>query len=158
MFEHRSGFLPVSAGEIIYGRMRLLCVALALLSASSLHSQVSGDPKSKLRVSETTPDYWPGKYVRLPAGDSKPPVKLTYVTITKAGDDYQIEGFEGRTFRASGLNRSLDEFTTSSVIRRPLASFALGTASLQGHGVVQIVIDALNGEERFYLVRAQPLK
>lgn len=71
-----------------------LCVAIALLAASSLHAQVAADPKPKLRVSETMPDDWPGKYVRLPAGDSKPPIELTYVIIAKAGDEYQIAGFE----------------------------------------------------------------
>lgn len=135
-----------------------LFIAATLAAAYPVHAQVPVTGSPKLKVAEGTPDYWPGKYIKLPAGDLKAPSKLTYVTITKSGEDYQIEGFEGRKFRAANLNRSLDEFTTSSIITKPLARFGLGTATLQAHGVMQIVIDAFVGDDHFYLVRAEPLK
>ncbi|MGV3533075.1 MAG: hypothetical protein ACO1QR_11955 [Chthoniobacteraceae bacterium] len=135
-------------------------LAIVLATATPLDAQVPADSSPKFKVPVDMPDFWPGKYVKLPAGESRPPVKLTYVTITKAGDDYQIEGFGGRKFRASNMNRSLDEIDESptDTTPKPLAQFALGTATLHQHGVVQIVIEALAGNERYYLVRAQPVE
>jgi hypothetical protein len=103
-------------------------------------------------------DFWPGKYVKLPAANVKEPSKLSYVTISKEGGEYRIEGFEGRKFEMSNLNRSLSELAPNPAHKAPLAHFGLGTATLRVHGVEQIVIEVFVGDDHFYLIRAEPLR
>ncbi len=134
-----------------------LLVAAAIASPIFTAAQTSPTSEQRLQVAPESPDYWPGKYVKLPAVNNTAPAKLTYITIKKVNGEYEIEGFEGRKFVMTNFNRSLNETTTSSILTKPLARLGMGTATLQAHGVLQIVIDVFVGDEHFYLVRAEPV-
>src|SRR6476646_4695338 len=102
-----------------------LIILLIGLSGQQRHA----DGNSSWTLSPAAPDYWAGKYVRLPAGDPTSPVKLAYVTIKKEGSWYEVDCLPGQKLQSSLFNRVLSEVSTSSTWR-PTVSLRLNTATL----------------------------